>query len=151
MLHVPCTMSIPWVTEAVQLLLLELNFDSVILLSSFSSSCVTEKLQGVYERSKCLYYRRGAFSRLELYASHDWCVIIQNMHGSCPLRCHFVHTFGNNLHTPCIGRMLVFYTPNDLATIGDIAPRLYSCMRALTGSFDWRATSPNAHRDRFLV
>ena len=28
-----------------------------------------------------LYYRRGAFSGLEMYASHDWGVIIQNTHG----------------------------------------------------------------------
>ena len=70
---------------------------------------------------RMLYYQRGAFSGLELYASHDWGVIIQNMHGSLLSRCHFVHTFGHNL--PSIGRIHVqaFYIPKDLATRGDIA------------------------------
>ena len=71
---------------------------------------------------RMLYYQRGAFSRLELYASHDWGVVIQNMHGSLLSRHHFVHTFGHDLRT--IGRILAFYIPNDLASRGDIAFRL---------------------------
>ena len=71
---------------------------------------------------RMLYYRRGAFSGLELYASHDWGVIIQNMHGSLLSRRHFVCTFGHNLQI--IGRILAFYIPNDLATRGDVAFRL---------------------------
>ena len=68
------------------------------------------------------YYRTGAFSRLELSASHNWGVIFQNMHGSFLLRCHFVHTFGHNL--PTIGCTLVLYMPNDLSTIGDVVSQL---------------------------
>ena len=71
---------------------------------------------------RMLYYRRGVFSGLELYASHDWGVIIQNTHSSCLSRRHFVRTFSHNLQT--IGRILVFYIPNDLATIGDVTSRL---------------------------
>ena len=66
-----------------------------------------------------LCYRRGAFSELELYVSHDWCVIIQNTHRSHLVRRHFVCTFGNNLQT--IGCIPVFYVPNDLATIKNVA------------------------------
>ena len=71
---------------------------------------------------RMLYYQRGAFSGLELYANHDWGVIIQNMHGSHLSRRHFVYTFGHNLQI--IGRILAFYIPNDLATKGDVAFRL---------------------------
>ena len=66
-----------------------------------------------------VYYRRGAFSGLELYAGHNQCAIIQNTHRSCLPRIHFVRTFGHNLQA--IGHILAFYIPNDLATIGDIA------------------------------
>ena len=66
---------------------------------------------------RMLYYRGDAFSGLDLYASHDWGVIIQNTYGSPPSRRHFVHTLGHNLQT--IVRILTFYIPNDLATIGD--------------------------------
>ena len=52
----------------------------------------------------------------------DWGVIIQNKHDSLLSRHHFVCTFGHSLQT--IGRILQFYTPNDLATIGDVAFRL---------------------------
>ena len=69
-----------------------------------------------------LSYRRAVFSGLELYVSHDWGVIIQNMHGSLLLRRHFVCTFGHNLQI--IGHILAFYIPNDLATRRDIAFRL---------------------------
>ena len=68
-----------------------------------------------------LYYRTGAFSRLELYASHNWGVIFQNMHGSSP----FCVYFGRNL--PTIARILVLYMPNDLATIGDVVSQLAAC------------------------
>ena len=79
---------------------------------------------------RMLYYRKGAFSWLELYAIHDWRVMIQNTHVSLLLRHHFVHTLDHNLQT--IGRILAFYIPNDLATRGDIAFRLWSCMQAST-------------------
>ena len=69
-----------------------------------------------------LYYRRGVFSELELYVSHDWHVIIKNTHGSPLSRHHFVRTSADNLHT--IGCILAFYIPNDLATIGDVASQL---------------------------
>ena len=78
-----------------------------------------------------LYYRRVAFSGLELYVSRNWCVIIQNMYHSRLSRCHFMHTFGHNLQI--IGRILAFYVPNNLSTIGDIASWLYSCMHTSTG------------------
>ena len=68
---------------------------------------------------RMLCYRRGAFTGLELYASHYLGVIIQKMHGSLLLRRHFVCTIGHNLQT--IGRILALYIPNDLATIGDVA------------------------------
>ena len=71
---------------------------------------------------RMLYYQRGAFSGLELYASHDCGVIIQNTHGSLLWRHHFVHTWGLNLQT--IGRILAFYIVNDLATTGYVAFRL---------------------------
>ena len=62
-----------------------------------------------------LYYLSGAFSGLELYESHNWCVTIQNSHCGHLSKRHFVHPFGHNLQT--IGRTLVFYIPNDLSTI----------------------------------
>ena len=68
-----------------------------------------------------LYYRRGAFSVLELYASHDWGVTIQNTHGSLLSRRHFVHSFGHKLQT--IGHKIAFCVPNNLATIGEVASR----------------------------
>ena len=71
---------------------------------------------------RMIYYRRGAFSVLELYASHDWGVIILNTHGSLLSRRHFVRSFGFNLQN--IGCIPAFYIPNDLATIGDVAVRL---------------------------
>ena len=67
---------------------------------------------------RMLYYRTCAFSCLELYASHNWCVIIQNTHGSLLSRCQFVRTFGHNIQT--IGHILVFYIPNDSSTTGDV-------------------------------
>ena len=66
-----------------------------------------------------LYYQRGAFFGLELYATHDWRVMIQNEHHNNLLRHHYVRTFGHNLQT--IESILAFYIPNDLATIGDFA------------------------------
>ena len=80
---------------------------------------------------RVLYYQRNAFSALEVYMSHNWDVIIQNMHSSLLSRWHFVCTFGHNLQI--IGRILAFYITNDLATIGYIAFRLRSCMQASTG------------------
>ena len=71
---------------------------------------------------RMLHYRRDAFFGSELYPSHDWGVIIQNTHGSLLSRRHFVRTIGHNLQT--MGRILAFYIPNDLATIGDVASRL---------------------------
>ena len=60
----------------------------------------------VLHDKRVLYYQRVAFSRLELYASHDWRVMLQNKHHGHLLRRHFVHTFGHNLQT--IGCVLVF-------------------------------------------
>ena len=80
--------------------------------------------------NRILYYRRGAFSGLELYTSHDW-IDIQNTHDSLLSKCHFVRTLGHNLQI--IRLILAFYIPNDLATIGDVASRLQRCMRASTG------------------
>ena len=112
------------------------NCNFVILLSSLSH--VTENHRAYmsvpYVR-RMLYYRRGAFSGLDLYASHDWWVI-QNVHHSRFLRCHFVHTFGHNLQT--VGHILAFYIPNDLSTIGDVAFWLQNCMQALTGELPFQ-------------
>ena len=71
---------------------------------------------------RMLYYTRGALFGLQLYASHDWGVIIQNTRGSLLLRLHLLHTFGYKLQT--IGRILAFYLPNEWATIGDVPSRL---------------------------
>ena len=68
---------------------------------------------------RMLFNGRGSLSGLDLYANHDWCFIVQNRHNSHLLRHHFVRTFGNNLQT--IGRILAFYIPNYLVTIGYIA------------------------------
>ena len=76
------------------------------------------------------YYRRGAISGLDLYVSHDWCVIIQKTHGSCLSKRHFVRTFGHKLQT--IRCTLAFYIPNDSSTTGDVIFWLYNCMQALT-------------------
>ena len=61
---------------------------------------------------RMIYYRRGVFCWLELYASLDWCVIIQNTHGSLLSTRHFVRIFGH---------ILALYIQNDLATIGNVA------------------------------
>ena len=66
---------------------------------------------------RMLYYQRGFFSGLELYASHDWRVMIQNKHYSHIVRRHFVSTFGHIIQI--VGHILAFYIPNDLAAIGD--------------------------------
>ena len=42
-----------------------------------------------------------------------------------------MRTFGHYLQTK--GDIVAFYIPNDLATIGDVASRVKSCMRASTG------------------
>ena len=89
--------------------------------------------------NKC--HRRGVFSELKLYASHDWGVIIQNTQGtfSLLLRCHFLHTFGHNFQTIWCTKRLGYYR------------RRYFLTLELCASFDWRVTSPNAHCDRFFV
>ena len=82
------------------------NFDFAILLSSFfffflllhHTQLKNHKAHmNILCVKRMLYYRRGAFSGIEPYASHDWDVIIQNMHGSFLLRHHFVCTLGLTL------------------------------------------------------
>ena len=102
--------------------LLSVSSSSFFFLLLSSSSCVTQNHRehmNILQVKRMLYYRRGAFSGLDLYADHDWCVIIQNTHGSLLSRRHFVLTFGHNPQT--IGGILAFYIPNDLATTGDVA------------------------------
>ena len=70
------------------------NLKISILLVFFllSSSCITQKDRthmNVLHVKRILYYWRGAFSWLELHASHKRWVIMQNMHHSCFPRCHF--------------------------------------------------------------
>ena len=87
-----------------------------------------------------LYYQRGAFSGLELYASHE--VMNQNTHNSHFQRHHFVHSFGHILQS--IGCTLTLNIANDL---------LRCCLLTivLDASFDWQTLSQNTHRQSFLV
>ena len=87
-----------------------------------------------------LYYRTGAFSGLDLYISYDWGVIVLNTHGSLRSRRHFVRvtykpSYTSVLHTKRLG----YYSRRCFSTL------------EMDASFDWRATTPNVHRDRFLV
>ena len=102
------------------------NFDVVILSSSFFIFLLLNTWlknhrahMNILHVKWILYYRKSAFSGSELHASHDWCVIILNMHHGRLPRGHFMRTFGHNLQT--IGHIVVFYIPNDLDTIGGIA------------------------------
>ena len=65
-----------------------------------------------------VYCRKRDFSRLELYASHNWWVTTQNTHHSRLPRGHFVCTFGHTLWS--IGRILTFYIPNNFSAVADI-------------------------------
>ena len=95
----------------------------------------------LYRWNECSTTESGAFSGLKLYVSHDWWVMAQNTHHSCLPRCHFVHTFGDNLQS--IGCTLAFYILNNFSTL----------LFELLASFDWWTTcmSLNTHHDCILV
>ena len=88
-----------------------------------------------------LYYQRDDFSGLELYASHDWWVMTQNMHHSHLPRCHlcvlldYKAWYTSILHT----KWLLYHSRHSFSTL---EPR---------ASSNWKVTLANMYRHHFLI
>ena len=100
------------------------NFDFVILVSSSSSllsssSLITQKPKGAYERSKhvkqILYYKRTCFFWIRAVCEQRLMCYYPKQASWSPFEMPFVHTFGNNLQTT---RVKTFLNKNRVSRVG---------------------------------